>query len=121
MAGVTGTTKGGVIIKGLVGTIGKANGDGVVGVGDGDRVVGVGDMDRVFSVGDGDRVVGMGDGDKVVGVGDGDGVDTGSKVVGDGVGVQSTGYTGHSSVSPQISSITSTVALNASSSNLGKE
>ena len=72
MAGVTGTTKGGVIIKGLVGTIGKANGDGVVGVGDGDKVVGVGNGDRVVGVGDGDKVVGVGDGDKVVGVGDGD-------------------------------------------------
>jgi len=125
LAGITGTTKGGVIIKGLAGTIGGANGDGVVGVGNADRVVGVGDGDKVVGVGDGDRVVGVGDGDKVVGVGvgDGDRVDTGTKFVGEGVGVgvRSTGYTGHSAVSPQISSITSTVALNASSSNLGKE
>jgi hypothetical protein len=63
LAGVTGTTKGGVIIKGLVGTIGKANGDGVVGVGDGDKVVGVGNGDRVVGVGDGDEIVGgLGDG-----------------------------------------------------------
>jgi hypothetical protein len=84
----------------------------------GDEEEGIGTRESVDGKGDGNGVAGtkvfvtrsvVGTGTTVVG----------NKVVGDGVGT--TGYTEHASVSPHISSITSTVALNASSSNVGKE